>query len=117
MNDNEHNPTNDFLDSLASNKCISFILQPTRIISHSSTLIDNISSNVVDPDIISGHSTATISDHLPQFAIIPNMFGNTTSNKSNIYGNMFGNTKNNKSNIYKTNWITKQNFVLDYFSD
>ena len=29
--------------------------------------------------------TATISDHLPQFAIIPNMFGNISGNKSNIY--------------------------------
>ena len=29
--------------------------------------------------------TATISDHLPQFAIIPNMFGNILGNKSNIY--------------------------------
>ena len=29
--------------------------------------------------------TATISDHLPQFAIIHNMFGNTSSNKSNIH--------------------------------
>ena len=32
-----------------------------------------------------GNLTATISDHLPQFAIIPNMFGNITSNKYNIY--------------------------------
>ena len=29
--------------------------------------------------------TATISDHLPQFTIIPNMFGNISGNKSNIY--------------------------------
>ena len=37
----------------------------------------NIFLNIIDPDIISGNSTATISDHLPQSAIIPNMFGNT----------------------------------------
>ena len=42
-------------------------------------------SNIIDPDIISGNLTATISDHLPQFAIIPNMFGNIPGNKSNIY--------------------------------
>ena len=35
--------------------------------------------------LMSGNSTTNISDHLPQFAIIPNMFGNTISNKSNIY--------------------------------
>ena len=85
LNYNESNPTNEFLDSLASNSFIPLILQPTRITSHSNTLIDNIFSNIIDPDIISGNLTTTISDHLPQFAIIPNMFGNTTSNKSNIY--------------------------------
>ena len=85
LNYNEHNQTNEFLDSLASNTFIPLILQPTRITSHSNTLIDNIFSNVIDPDIISGNLTATISDHLPQFSIIPNMFGNIPGNKSNIY--------------------------------
>ena len=85
LNYNEHNQTNEFLDSLASNSFIPLILQPTRITSHSNTLIDNIFLNVIDPDIISGNLTATISDPLPQFAINPNMFGNILSNKSNIY--------------------------------
>ena len=85
MNYNEHNQANEFLDSLASTSFIPLILQPTRITSHSNTLIDNIFSNVIDPDIISGNLTATISDHLPQFSIIPNMFGNISGNKSNIY--------------------------------
>ena len=40
LNYNEHNQTNEFLDCLASNSCIPFILQPTRITSHSNTLID-----------------------------------------------------------------------------
>ena len=103
QNYNEHNQTNQFLDSLASNSFISLILQPTRITSHSNTLIDNIFSNVIDPDIISGNLTATISDHLPQFAIIPNMLGN-------ILGN--------KSNIYERDWsiFDQENFILDYFS-
>ena len=74
LNYNEHNQTNEFLDSLASNSFIPLILQPTRITSHSNTLIDNIFSNVIDPDITSGNLTATISDHLPQFAIICNVW-------------------------------------------
>ena len=65
LNYNEHNQTNEFLDSLASNSFIPLILQPTRITSHSNTLIDNIFLNVIDLDIISGNLTATISDHLP----------------------------------------------------
>ena len=80
LNYNEHNQTNKFLDYLASNSFIPLILQPTRITSHSNTLIDNIFSSVTDPDITSGNLTATISDHLPQFSIIPNMFGNIPSN-------------------------------------
>ena len=102
LNCNDHNQTNEFLDSLACNSFIPLLLQPTRITSHSNTLIDNIFSNVIDPDIISGNLTATISDHLPQFAIIPNMFGN-------ILGN--------KSNIYERDWskFDQENFILDYF--
>ena len=103
LNYNEHNPTNEFLDSLASNSFIPLILQLTRITSHSNTLTDNIFSNIIDPDIISGNLTATISDHLPQFAIIPNMFGNTKSNKSNIYDR-------------DCSKFDRENFILDYFS-
>ena len=51
LNHNEHNQAKEFLDSLASNSCITLILQPTRITSHS----NNIFSNVIDPDIISGN--------------------------------------------------------------
>ena len=95
--------THRFLDSLASNSFIPLILQPTKITSHSSTLIDNIFSNVIDPDIISGNLSATISDHLPQFSIILNMFGNVSGNKSNIY---------------EWDWskFDQENFILDYFS-
>ena len=103
LNYNEHNQTIEFLDSLASNSFIPLILQPTRITSHSNTLIDNIFSNVIGPDIISGNLTATISDHLPQFAIIPNIFGNISGNKYNIY---------------ERDWskFDRENFILDYFS-
>ena len=47
--------------------------------------------------------TATISNHLLQFAIIPNMFGNISGNKSNIC---------------KRDWskFDRENFILDYFS-
>ena len=101
LNCNDQNHKKEFLDSLASNSFIPLILQPTRITSHSNTL--NICSNVLDPDIISGNLTATISDHLAQFAVIPNMFGN-------ILGN--------KSNIYESDWskFHQENFIVDYFS-
>ena len=84
------------------NSFIPLILQPTRVTSHFDTLIDNIFSNI-DPDIISGNLAVTISEHLPQFAIIPNMFGNTRSNKGNIY----------EGDCSK---FDRENFILDYFS-
>ena len=103
LNYNEHNETNEFLDSLASNSFIPLILQPTRINSDSNALIDSIFSNVIDPDIISSNLTATIFDHLPQFAVILNMFGNISGNKSNIY---------------ERDWskFDGESFILDYFS-
>ena len=103
MNYNEHNQTNEFLDSITSNSFILLILQPTRITSHFNTLIDNIFSNVIDPYIISSNSTATTSDHLPQFSIILNILGNVSGNKSNI----------NERDWSK---CVRENFILDYFS-
>ena len=44
----ENNETNEFLDSLAFNSLIPLILQPTRITSHSNTLMNNIFSSVID---------------------------------------------------------------------
>ena len=76
LNYNGHTPTNEFLDSLASNSVIPYILQPTRITDHSETLIDNIFSNVITVDAISDNLTATISEHLPQIMIVPNVFAN-----------------------------------------
>ena len=81
MNYNEHNQASECSDSLASNSFIPLILRPAIITSYSNTLIDNIFLNVIDWDIISGDFTATISDYLPQFVIIPNMFGNILGNK------------------------------------
>ena len=63
LNYNNHQPTNDFLDLLASNSFIPYILHPTRITSHSKTLIDNVFSNFISPEIISRNITATISDN------------------------------------------------------
>ena len=69
LNYDVHPPTNEFLDSLLSHYFLPHILQPSRVTTNSKTLIDNIF-----PNIISGYSTASISDHLPQFLVAPNTF-------------------------------------------
>ena len=50
-----------------------------------------------------GNLTATISDHLPQYAIIPNIFGNISGNKSKLYERVWSK-------------VDRGNFILCYFS-
>ena len=57
--------TNVFLDSLSSHLFLPHILQPIRVRGNSKTLIDNIFSNAISPNIISGNLMSSISDHLP----------------------------------------------------
>ena len=102
LNYNDHHPANDFLDSLAYNSFMPYILHPTRITSHSKTLIDNIFSNYISHEIISGNITATISDHLPQFSFVPNILSNPPTQKSNYYERDWSKFK-------------QENFILDYF--
>ena len=102
MNYNDHQPTNDFLDSLASNSFIPYILHPTRITSHSKTLIDKIFSNYISREITSGNITSTISDDLPQFSFVPNILSSPSTQKSNFYERDLSKFK-------------QENFILDYF--
>ena len=103
MNYDQHSLSNEFLDSLSSHMLLPHTAQPTRIINNSKTLIDNIYSNVITPNNISGNITATISDHLPQFLIAPRIFSNPPSTKLNIL---------------ERDWskVDQENFVLDYLS-
>ena len=48
------------LDSLASNLFIPLFLQATKITSNSNSLIDNVFSNVIYPEVISINLTATL---------------------------------------------------------
>ena len=81
-----HAPTNEFLDSLSSHMFLPHIMQPTRVTSNSKTLIEDIFSNILGPDSLSGNLTATVFDHLPQFIIASNIFSNSpVGRKSNIY--------------------------------
>ena len=85
MHDNEDKPTNELLDSLASKSYLPYIIQSNQHTCLFKTLIDNILSNVILKDIISGNITVTIGDHLPQFLISSNVFADLPSNKLNIF--------------------------------
>ena len=107
MKYDNHQLTNELFDSLSSHLLLPHITQPTRIRDSSKTLIDNIFSNTLIQNIISGNLTATISDHLPQFVILPNIFSNPPSNKSNIY--------ERECCAKRMSNVVQENFILDYF--
>ena len=103
MKYDNHHLTNEFLDSLSSHLFLPHITQSTRIRDSSKTLIVNIFSNTLIENTILGNLTATTSDRLLQFIILPNIFPNPPSNKSNIYERDWSN-------------FVQENFILDYFS-
>jgi len=72
LNPQQHNSTTEFINSMYSNSLYPTITRPTRITTHSATLIDNIFTNVIDRPVSSGLIITDISDHLPVFAIIQN---------------------------------------------
>ena len=70
LNYETHTHTNDFVNSMVSHCLISHILQPTRVTEHSSTVIDNIFSNVTEYATISGNILNQAADHFSQFLIL-----------------------------------------------
>ena len=99
----QHKATNEFLDSLSCNMVLPYIIQPTRITSHSKSIINNIFSNYISQEIISGNLTSTISDYLPQFLNAPHIFSNAP---------------NKKSKIFECDWskFNHEDFILDFFA-
>ena len=51
LNYDSHTPTYDFIDTFLSNNFLSCIAHPTRISNHSSTIIDNIFTNLANAKI------------------------------------------------------------------
>ena len=67
----DHN-TADFLDQMYSNFLVPHITSPTRITSHSRTLIDNFFSTDILENAISGNIVTSICDHLAPISISAN---------------------------------------------
>ena len=100
MHYDSDNNTCNFLDTIMSNSLLPLILRPTRITTHSKTLIDNIFTNIVENEVISGNITCSISDHLSQFAIFKIQIGNKKKKT----------TESPKRDFSKFN---RDNFILD----
>ena len=77
----KHADTNDFIDQLYALGLHPLITRPTRITSHSKTLIDNIFTTDLSSHIHSGLIINDMSDHLPIYQITENSY--KTSNNLN----------------------------------
>ena len=88
-----HPGSSEFFDIMSSNHLLPSISLPTKLnTSGNDTLIDNIYTNVFNPDTISGNISFNVSDgHLPSFVIIPYPNQNHLPKKHNLYNH---NTKN-----------------------
>ena len=64
LNPNNQKSIEDFLNSMHSLSLFPTITRPSRITSHSATLIDNIFTNVIENKTISGLLISDITGHL-----------------------------------------------------
>ena len=69
LNPNKHTMTNEFINTLYSIGLYPKMTRPSRIPTHCATLIDNIFSNEMDNNTVSGLLVNDISDHLPVFTV------------------------------------------------
>ena len=70
LNYDSHTATCDFVSLLLSQHFLPYIIHPTRVSDHSSTIIDNIFSNVCNLDTKSGNILTQVADHFPLFLIV-----------------------------------------------
>jgi endonuclease/exonuclease/phosphatase family metal-dependent hydrolase len=65
-----HNKTNDYLENIFSLGHIPLITKPTRVTTHSATLIDHIYTSKLQEKTKSGIVVTDISDHFGIFTVI-----------------------------------------------
>ena len=70
LNYNSSTPITNYVNFLFSQQFLPYIIHPSRVSAHSSTLIDNIFSNITDNETLSGNILTKITDHFPQFLIV-----------------------------------------------
>ena len=70
LNYNSSRPITNYVNFLFSKQFLPYIIHPSSVSAHSSTLIDNILSNITDNETLSGNILTQITDHFPQFLIV-----------------------------------------------
>ena len=88
--------TNDFITSMLSHYRLPYILHPTRVTDHSSTVIDNIFFNVTEYETIGGNIINKTADHFSQFLLLKRI--NINHKNTNFYQYNYSNF--NKENFF-----------------
>ena len=103
---NDNNHISEYFNMLTSNNLLPHITLPTRITNKSSTLIDNIFTNMISSNPTSGNLTLSVSDHLPQFFIMPDINKKSTPIKHNMLRRNLKNINPQKmlNEFSNTNW-------------
>ena len=86
LNTANHDNTFEFFDTMMSNFLLPVITLPTKINRGHNSLIDNIFTNHLNPESVSGNIELNLSDgHLPSFLIVPKKNQNHLPKKHNIH--------------------------------
>ena len=65
-----HDKTNYYIETLFTQGYLPLITKPTRVTSHSATLIDHIYTNKIDCDITAGIVITDVADHFGVMCVI-----------------------------------------------
>ncbi|XP_061139602.1 uncharacterized protein LOC133157239 [Syngnathus typhle] len=106
-------PVTEFINLMYSMSLYPGISRPTRITSHSATIIDNIFTNVIEKKVKTGLIINDSSDHLPVFAVIQDC---TKKKKDAITFKMCRRNSGNSFNSFK-NDLLKQDWKKVYVGD
>ena len=112
---NKDSLTNEYFDQITNINFMPLITLPTRISTRSKTLIDNILFNQFSHGIKSGNINVSISDHSPQFAIIPFQNKKTKTKNKKLFVQNFRNIDENSiiNTFQSINWNFYANQEVD----
>lgn len=80
LDKNQH--IRDFMDTMLDNFLQPCITEPTRVVDgNKPSIVDNIFTNIIDKEIMSGNFLGKISDHMPNFIIIKDFIDKQSKQK------------------------------------